>query len=406
MSLPVLVGGIGLGASIISMLARHLVTRWDAGTVFRFCHLLASVILLVGVFLIVNALELELGVFYAVLLGVISGLIVGLLTEWYTSGPPIRRIAQASTTGTVTNILAGLTVGMQSTALPVLTISGAVLIAYNYAGIYGIGMAAVGMLATVSGTMTMSAFGPIIDSASGVVRLAGGQPAWLGGLNRLHLTGSSTTAVGKSLISSASALAALALLSAYARLVGLPAIDLVNPTVIVGFFLGGILPFFLSDAIITSIGKAAFAEVEESRRQLREIAGLREGTEPPDNRRFAVIATWTSLKEMALPLLVSVASPIIISQVLGRATLAGMMAGALVSAVLLSFFMVHSGTAWDNARKHLELSVTDAPSAEQFLAAQTGDLVGDPFKDACGPSVIVLVRLMAITALIISPLLR
>jgi len=406
MSLPVLVGGIGLGASIISLLARYLVPKWEAGTVFRFCQLIASVILLVGTFLIVNALELELGVFYAVLLGVISSLIIGLLTEWYTSGPPIRRIAQASTMGTVTNILAGITVGMQSTALPVLTVCGAILIAYNYAGIYGIGMAAVGMLATVSGTITTSAFGPIIDSATGVVRLARAHPAWLGGLTRLHLTGNSTTAVGKSLVSSASALAALALLSAYARLVGLPAIDLVNPTVIVGFLLGGILPFFLSDAIITSIGKATFTQIEESRRQFREIAGLREGTEAPDNRRFAVIATWTALKEMALPLLVTVASPVIIAQVLGRATLAGMMAGALTSAVLLGFFMVHSGTAWDNARKQLELSTTEPPSAEQFAAAQTGDLVGDPFKDACGPSVIVLVRLMAITALIISPLLR
>ncbi|MFB3904848.1 MAG: sodium/proton-translocating pyrophosphatase [Acidobacteriota bacterium] len=406
MSLPVLVGGIGLGSSIISLLVCHLVSRWDAGTTFRFCHLLASAILLGGVFLTVNALELELGVFYAILLGVVSGLIVGLLTEWYTSGPPIRRIAQASSTGTVTNILAGLTVGMQSTALPVLTISGAVLIAYNYAGIYGIGMASAGMLANVSGILTVSAFGPIIDTASGVVRLAGAQPAWLGGLTRLHLTGNSTTAVGKSLISSASALASLALLSAYARLVGLPSVDLVNPTVIVGFLLGGILPFFLSDAIITSIGKAAFAEVEEARRQFREIAGVREGTAPPDNARFAVLATWTALKEMTLPLLVSVASPVIIGQVLGRATLAGMMAGALVSAVLLGLFMVHSGTAWDNARKQLELSSTPACTADQLQAAQAGDLVGDPFKDACGPSVIVLVRLMAITALIASPLLR
>ncbi len=405
MSLPVLVGGIGLGAAIISLLTRYLVPRWDPGTVFRFCHLIASVILLVGVFLIVNALELELGVFYAVLLGVIGGLIIGLLTEWYTSGPPIRRIAQASATGTVTNILAGFTVGMRSTALPVLTISGAVLIAYNYAGIYGIGISAVGMLATMPGTLTISAFGPIIDSATGVARLAGAQPAWLGGLTRLHVTGNSTAAVGKSLISSASALAALALLSVYARLVGLPTIDLVNPTVIVGFFLGGTLPFFLSDAIITSIGKAAFVEIEESRRQLREIAGLREGVEAPDDRHFAVIATWTALKEMALPLLVTVAAPVVISQVLGRATLAGMMAGALMSAVLLSFFMVHSGTAWDNAKKQLEVGTGEPPTAEQFMAAQAGDLVGDPFKDACGPSLIVLVRLMAITALIISPLL-
>jgi K(+)-stimulated pyrophosphate-energized sodium pump len=405
MSLPVLVAGIGLGGSIISMLARYLVARWDAGSIFRFCHLVASVILLVGVFLIVNALELEIGVFYAVLLGVITGLVVALLTEWYTSGPPIRRIAQASATGTVTNILAGLTVGMQSTALPVLTICGAVLIAYNYAGIYGVSIGAVGMLATMPGILAASAFGPIIDTATGVVRLAGAQAGWLGGLTRLHLTGNSTTAIGKSQISGASALATLALLSAYARLVGLPAIDLVNPTVIVGFFLGGVLPFFLSDTIITSIGKVAFTEIEESRRQLREIAGLREGTEAPDNRRFAVIATWTALREMALPLLVTVASSVVIAQVLGRATLAGMLAGALMSAFLLGFFMVHSGTAWDNARKHLELSAAEPPSVEQFLAAQSGDLVGDPFKDACGPSLIVLVRLMAVTALIISPLL-
>jgi K(+)-stimulated pyrophosphate-energized sodium pump len=252
----------------------------------------------------------------------------------------------------------------------------------------------------------MSAFGPIVDSVTGVVRMAGTQPAWLPGLSRLNFTGQSATAVGKSLIASASALAALALFSAYARLVGLPAIDLVNPTVIVGFLLGGILPFFLSDAIITSVGKAAFAQMEEAGRQFREITGLREGTQGPDNRRFAVIAVWAALKEMALPMLVSIASPVVIAQVLGRATLAGMMAGALVSAVLLAFFMIHSGTAWQNARKQLELSAGDRGSADQYVASQIGELVGDPFKDACGPSVIVLVRLMAITALVISPLLR
>jgi len=406
MSLPVLIGGIGLGASIISLLSRYLFSRWDAGTAFRLCHLIAAVILLVGVFLVVNTLELELGVFYAVLIGVISGLVVGLLTEWYTSGPPIRRIAHASSLGTVTNILAGFTVGMQSTALPVLTISGAVLIAYNYAGIYGIGLAAVGMLATMGGSLTLSAFGPIIDGSIGVVRLAGAQPVWLDGLTRLHITGNSTTAAGKSLITGVSALAALALLSAYARLVGLPSIDLVNPTVIVGFFLGGILPFFVSDAIITSIGKATFVEIEESRRQFREIPGLREGNQLPDNRRFAEMATWAALKEMALPLLVTVASPVIIAQVLGRSTLAGMMAGALLSAILLAFLMIHAGTAWDNAHKHLDLSQPHAASTDQLTAAQIGDLVGDPFKDGCGPAVIVLVRLMAITALVASPLLR
>jgi len=398
------VAGIGLGASIISLVSRYLFWRWEPGSAFRLCHLAAAIILLVGAFLYTNALELELGVFYALLLGVISALVVGLLTEWYTSGPPIRRIAGASATGVVTNILAGFTVGMQSTALPILTISGAILIAYNYAGVYGIGIAAVGMLATLAGWITVSAYGPITDGATGVASLAGAQPAWVGGLARLHFAGNSNTAIGKSLIVGASTLAAMALLAAYSRLVGLPSIDLVNPTVIVGFFLGGILPFFLSDAIITSIGKTTFLQIEESRRQFEEIAGLREGTQSPDSARFAAIGAWAALKEMPLPLLVSVASPIIIALVLGRSTLAGMMAGSLTSAVLLALFMTHSGTAWDNARNFLALGAGSG-SADQFVAAYTGELVGDPLKDACGPAVIVLVRLMAVSALIACPLL-
>jgi K(+)-stimulated pyrophosphate-energized sodium pump len=406
MSLPAILAGIGLVGALVALLCRWLLPRWDAGSVFRAYHAVVGIVTLGGAFLVVNAMELEIGVFYAVLLGVIAALVAGLLTEWYTSGPPVKRIAQASLMGSVTNLLAGLTVGMQSTALPILTISGAILIAYNYAGIYGIGVAAVGMLTGAAGLMTVSAFGPIVDGASAIIRHTPERSQLASYLGRLRLTGAAASAVSKSFLVAATALSAIALLSAYARLVGLPSLDLINPTVIVGFFLGGVLPFFVSDSIITSIGKAAFKQLDEVRRQFDENAKLRAGEERPDSRRYAIVSAWSSIREIVLPVLIAVVTPVAIGEILGRATLGGMLAGALSTGMLLAFFMIHSGTAWENTRTHVELELADNRVGNPFAAASAGRLLGNPLKDACGPAITVLVRLVAITALVIVPLLR
>jgi K(+)-stimulated pyrophosphate-energized sodium pump len=404
MSLPVIIAGLGFAASLLGLFSRYLMPAWEAAASFRLCHLTGASLLLLGSFLVVNAMEIELGVFYALLLGVISTLIVGLLTEWYSSGPPVRRIAQASRAGSVTAILAGLTVGMQSTVLPVLTISGAILIAYNYAGVYGIGMAALGMFSTMSAMLAIASFGPVVDSAAGMATLRQDRIRETE-LMRLQVVGDTTGAIGKSIVLAATGLSGLALLSVYARMVGLPSLDLIHPTVIVGFFLGGVLPFFLSDGIITSIGKATYSALEESRRQFDRRAGLRDGTELPEYQVFARRLTWASLREIILPLFVGVISPIAIGQILGRATLGGMLAGALLTGLLLGFFMVQSGSAWSVTRRNVMLEAPIPRSSEQNAAVVTGELVGDPFKDACGPSVAVLIRLVAITTLVIAPLL-
>jgi len=406
MALPILAAAIGMAGSLIALLTRRFFASWEIASVFRASHLAGGALTLGGVFLAVNAMEVDIGVFYAFVLGVVTGLVSGLLTEWYTSGPPVRRIAQASGMGSVTTLLAGITGGMQSTALPLLTVSGAVLIAYNYAGIYGIGIAAVGMLTGTAGLVTIAAFGPIIESASAMMRQVPGSDHLAGILSRLRLTGSATAAVSKSFVTSASVLSVIAFISAYARLVGLPSLDMINPTVIVGFVLGGVLPFFISDSIITSIGRAAFTQLEEVRRQFDESALLRSGQQRPDVRKYAIKAAWASIRGIGLPLLIAIAFPVAIGEFLGRATLGGLLAGALTTGMLVAMVMIHSGTAWENTRTYLDIERRDASRAESLEVSEIARLFGNPLKDACGPAVATLIRLTAVTALVIAPLLR
>ena len=409
MFLPLALASVGLVCSLIGILLVSGMANKSPAVALRIGTIGATIIFIVAAFATIHLVELSVNIWLAVLVGAVGGIVIGLVTEYYTGGQPVRKIAASGETGPATVMISGLAIGMQSVTVPVLVLSAIILISSELVGIYGVGIAAVGMLATVGITMAIDAYGPVADNAGGIAEMAGLGEEVREITDTLDELGNTTAAIGKGFAIGAAALAALAIISAYIETVihRVPefTLQINDPLVLSGMFLGGIFPFLVSSMTMNAVGDAAFEMIHEIRRQFREIPGLLEGNAEPDTARCVDIATTAALKRMIPPGVLAVAAPVVVGFGLGPAALGGMLGGALLGCVLLALTMANAGGAWDNAKKYVEKGNLGGKGSDVHKAAVVGDTVGDPFKDTSGPSMNILINVMAIVSLVIAPLL-